>query len=1140
MTDEDAARQPAERLRGWKKHPVLRTAAAYVVGAWALVQVCEVILPAYNVPESVMPIIINTLIVLFPFVLLLARFTRISSLVAPDAELPEAALDEEPNEAEEILRLRGATLEFPVALSERRSITTMVCSVRGVRDGRDDPELLIGVLPSVEDEIQSIVNRYEGTRLSSGRNQIVVAFGYPITHEDDVRRATSTAQEIIGLLHAQDRDDDPGTLIVSQAGLHTDVVVIDDDAEDADPVRLLGDNTTIAEFLLAFAPDNGVAVSANSADLLKNYFSVEETSRFSHPRLGQDVPVFSLGAEHTGQIEQRAGEDDLVGRTLEHQMLLDHWQTVEDGESQYVLLVGEPGIGKSTLLNRAVHELVTTQSVELVTLNCESYSEGSSLRAIIIFFERQLFDNDYTLPHPERLEKLREFLRSIPVDIDEAMALLVKLLSIETDDPKLRVDESHSLVREKTLKLLVDLLHGMAQDRPLLLVIEDLQWADPSTTDLVERLLNESPERRIYGIFTSRPDFQTDWGRHSHLFSINLSRLPSRVAEDMIRRKLAGTRISDALLKRLVSESGGIPLYIEELVRGLSESGRSLETEDEDSLAIPASLQATLAARVDRLGASKPLLQLCSVIGHEFSYQLLKTVVQSDDEQLLRNVLADLVSEGVLYQKGAHPDVTYKFKHRLLMEAAYLSLILKTRQDLHGAIASAIETSFPDLCASFPVRLAQHFDRSGNAVKAVHYRIKAVQRAQTQFANNEAMVQLGRGMDALKDIPDPRQRDFAELALQNLKGSVLLASQGYTNEDAMLAFERAVELSDAVESSPELFRMVVGLWMYYLIKGDYAQAQTLSKRLMGLAEENGGPPELLQANYCTGYSFYYKGQLGEALQGFVNAIEFDEPDQDYTRQTPSHDDSRVHAYCLLAKTLWYTGDSKGSKTQMEHAVQLAIDTRQPYAQVWSLFQAAWLYHMQGDFAAMSAAVEKFVAIGQEKGISFFVPLGLFFQATQAEDADERLENMARCHEMTMMAGARAGSTYLKMMIASELLEQGKLAEAAGSLQEIRELVSTMDEHLWEGELLRLEALLTLAQDASAVDAAAQLLRDSIALNQQIDNKPFALRSALTLHECTGGSPESLALLNQVVTSFAVPDITNAYQQAEQLLSASSQ
>ena len=1141
MTDQDASTQPAERIKGLKKHPVLRIAATYLLGAWAFVQVCEVVLPAYDVPASAMQVIINTLIVLFPVVLLIARFTRISRFVLPDAELPVPAADEAPSEADEILRLRSAALEFPVALSERRSITTLACSVRGVRDGKDDPELLIGVLPSVEDEIQSIVDRYEGTRLPSGRNEIVVAFGYPIMHEDDVRRAARTALEIIGLLHAQDRDDDPGTLIVSQAGLHTDIVIIDNVSEDADPVNLLGDNTTIAEWLLAYAPDNGVAVSAESSGLLKSFFVVEEINRFSHPRLGQDVPVFGLGMEYTGQMQQFiGGGDELIGRTLEHQMLLDHWQTVVDGESQYVLLVGEPGIGKSTLLYRAVHELVTTHSPELVALSCESYNEGSALRTIISYFERRLFDNDYTMPHSERLEKLADFLRTIPVDFEEALPLLAKLLSIESDDPQLLVDESNRLVREKTLKLLVDLLHGMAQNQPLLLVIEDLQWADPSTTDLVERLLTESPERRIYGLFTSRPDFQTEWGRFSHLFSINLSRLPSRISEDMIRRKLGGRNISDALLKRIVKESGGIPLYVEELVRGLSESGSSLEAEDGDSLSIPATLQATLSARVDRLGASKPLLQLCSVIGHEFSYQLLKKVVKSDDEQLLRNVLADLVREGMLYQKGAYPDVTYKFKHRLLMDAAYLSLIKKTQQQLHGEIARAIETSFPDLCATFPVRLAQHFDRAGNAEKAVHYRIQAVQRAQRQFANDEAMLQLGRGFDALAGISDQRQRDFSELALQNLKGSVLLASQGYTNEDAMLAFERAVQLSDEAENSPELFRMLVGLWMYYLIKGDYAQAKVLSSRLMNLAEENGGPPEMLQANYCVGYSAFFKGHLSKALESFLRSIEFDEPGHDYTRQTPSHDDSRVHAHCLLALTLWYSGDALRARTELEYAIQLAIDTQQPYARVWSLLQAAWLYHMQGDVEAMLAAVTDVVAIGQEKGISFFVPLGLFFQATQDPDESERLSSMARFHEMTMMTGARSGSSYLKMMIATELLQQGKLAEAASSLQEIRELVTTIDEHLWEGELLRLEALLMLAQDKNTVEAATQLLQDSIALCQKINNKPFALRSALTLHECTDGSTESRVLLKEVVTSYPVPDITIEFKRAEQILASGLQ
>jgi class 3 adenylate cyclase/tetratricopeptide (TPR) repeat protein len=1140
---EEAAKDTEVRISDWKNSPVLRIGGAYLVVAWGFVQVCEFALDTYDVEPFVLQAITNTLIALFPVVLVLAKYTRISQLVLPDADVPlrspDVATD---NEADEILRLKSAALEFPVALSERRSITTIACSVRGVRDGRDDPELLIGVLPAVESEIHSIVDRYEGTRLASGRNEIVIAFGYPIMHEDDVRRAAKTALEIIALLHAQDRDDDPGTLIVSQAGLHTDVVIIDDAAEESDPVNLLGDNTTIAEWLQTFAPDNGVAVSKESAGLLKNFFNVDELSRFSHPRLGQDVPVFGLGLEYTAQMQQviAGGDDELVGRDLEYQMLLDHSQTVLDGESQYVLLFGEPGIGKSTLLYRTIRGLITTQSPQLVAINCESYNQGSALRPIISYFERRLFDNDYTMPHPQRLEKLQEFLHSLPVDTDEALPLLAKLLSIESDDPDLTVDESSRLVREKTLKLLVDLLHALAQSAPLLLVIEDLQWADPSTTDLIERLLTDSPESRIYGLFTSRPEFQTEWGRFSHVFAINLSRLPNRVTEDMIRRKLGDETISDTMLQRIIKESGGIPLYIDELIRGLRQSDNALDSDDPESLTIPASLQATLAARVDRLGASKSLLQLCSVIGHEFSYPLLRKVVKSDNEKLLRKVLAELVKESMLYQKGAYPEVTYKFKHRLLMDAAYLSLIKKTQQQLHGSIAATLEESFPDLCATFPVRLAQHFDRSGNAEKAVYYRIRAAQRAQQQFANNEALAQLERGFDALANIKEREQREFSELALQNLKGSVLLASQGYTNPDAMVAFERAVELSDSVENSPELFRMMVGLWMYYLIKGDNAQAKVLSARLLQLAEDSGGPPEMLQANYCTGYSVFFAGHLNEALRNFRHAIEFERPDEDYTRQTPSHDDSRVHAHCLLALTLWNVGDAVQAKTELDSALQLAVDIHQPYAQVWSLLQAAWLYHMRGEYPAMLDAAADVVSIGTEKGISFFVPLGLFFQATQHEDAGERLASMTTYHEMTMQTGARAGSTYLKTVIVAEMIRQESFEDAANWLQEIRDLIVETDERLWEGEVLRLEALLKLRRDENAVDAASQLLRDSVALCTRIGNRPFALRSALALHDCSDASAESLALLKEVVTSYAVPDMTSEFVRAEQILASAAE
>lgn len=314
------------------------------------------------------------------------------------------------------------------------------------------------------------------------------------------------------------------------------------------------------------------------------------------------------------------------------------------------------------------------------------------------------------------------------------------------------------------------------------------------------------------------------------------------------------------------------------------------------------------------------------------------------------------------------PEANFRFKHRLLMDAAYQSLLNRTQQELHGAIGKTLESSFPELCTALPVRLAQHFGRSGDAAKAVQYRIAAAQAAFQKFAVDESLTQIDRAFDSLPKIRVDSHRSSSELALQTLRGSILLSSQGYTNPGAIVAFERAVELSDKVQQTPALFRTLVGTWMYYLIKGDNAQSKVLSRRLLELAEKDGGLPEKFQANYCIGYSAHYTGELEESLEFFTLAREYDVPGEDYTRQTPSGDDSRVHLHLLRGQTLWFMGDA----TQALEEVALALDIAQaqPYGFVWGNYMAGWFYHMRGDDNLMSSGFGRVIKAGVERGIRF--------------------------------------------------------------------------------------------------------------------------------------------------------------------------
>ena len=1132
---------PARQISDWKKHPILKVAGAYCVGAWLIMQVAEVVLPSYDVPDSVMQLLINALVVLFPVVLLVARFTSVSKFISTDngdsGEQQLPLLDEPvavdlPADAAEA---DFSALDIPMQLAERRTVTTVVCSLTGLRAGRRDPEVLLGIIPAMEEQISALIDRYEGFRLASSRNQIIVAFGYPSIHEDDARRAAKVGQYILTLFGEQEASA-PGTSIFGRAGIHTDTIIVDDDDDDEDEIALLGDNIGVVEWLQAMAPQGGIAVSAESARLLTDVFDLAELSREDHPSLGSNVPVFSLGPELPRQWQQ-VTEDlgDFFGREHEHQLLLEHWRTVLDGESQFVLLEGEAGIGKTSLLYRTVREIVVSDSPQLIILNCESYFRNSPFRPIITYMENRIYGGNLSLPRLHRLDKLRTFIEDLPVDIDETLPLLASLLSLETEDSSLQLHESGQRFRERIIHCIVELLQALAQRQPILLVVEDLHWADPSTIELFDQLLSDVPDNRIFGLFSSRPDFSQRWHNLSHAFPLHLGKLPDRVADQLIRKKFGDRDIPEWLVAQLVRESGGIPFFLEELARSLMASEESLLTAAPESVNVPPSLQASLDARVDDLGQNKQLLQLCSVLGQEFHFELLREVVQTDNGPTLPRALASLVNEGFLHQKGVAPDAIYRFKHRLIMEAAYQSLLIKTRADLHGTIGQSIERSFPDLCETAPSRLAQHFELSGNAARALHYRILAARRAQKSFANDEALAHIAKGQELVSQLEEGSGRIEAELTLTNLQGMILLSSRGYTNPEVRAAFERAIELSEKVDNSPELFATIVGLWMYYLIKAEYAQAMEIAQRLLAMAQDSGDPPELLQANYCIGYSSYFQGAIEQSVEAFRVAISHDLVGHDYCQQSPIRDDSRVHAYFMLALALWLQGAPDEANKARDSAIQFAENGDQPYAKMWAHYQRTFLCHMRRDFEAMSEQAECMRRIAAQKGFFFFIPLAEFFLATRIEDPGERLKALQAHHEMIMAAGARSSATYMKTVIIEDMIDQGKLDEARAVMVETKELIDTRQEELFKSEYLRLEArLLSVTEAPEHADKVEDILTQSVRFSRDICNPPMALRSALALYEATGHSVESVSLLREVVGSYQTPDDTDEFLAARSI------
>ncbi|MFT4797581.1 MAG: class 3 adenylate cyclase/tetratricopeptide (TPR) repeat protein [Candidatus Azotimanducaceae bacterium] len=1115
-------------LSSWRQSSLFRVAAAYVFGSWVLLQLAEIVLPSYDVPNLVMQALIATLFLLFPVVILLEHFTNLSNIFLGTAKSPDAS-----ENTDEILSLQAASV-VPVTMVERRRITTLACSVRGVRNEKDDPELMVGVVAGIEAEIQEIVDRYEGLRLLSSQNEIVVAFGYPRLHEDDARRAVKASIELNQLVYAQDKDDDPTTFILGRIGLHTATVVIDDADGLADPLALLGDCKAVAEWLQAAAPENGAAACSETTDQIKASFNVDELAKLSHPRLGNKVPVYAIGSELDAQAQQlHKSGGELIGRDHELGMLMDRWQSVVEGDGQFVLLKGEPGIGKSTLMHHAVRKMVEQNSPLLLLANCESYFQATPLRPIVSLFEKMALGDDLSTSDPDRLEGLRNFLEPLVIDKNYALPILVSLLSIKTDDPALLLNDSGQKLREKTLTLLVNLLQVLSQDQPVLLVLEDIHWADPSTRDFINRLLVDCQSDRILCFFTARPEIES-WESASNLVTIEVQRLSGKMTDMLVQEYLGNVSIPEKLREQIVRDGAGVPFYVEELVRGLME--RPSSSGKAESLQLPTTLQAVLSARLDQLGSSKPLLQLCAVVGHEFSYQLLREIVRVDDDVLLNKVLADLVARGMLYQRGSIPEATFSFQHGLLMDAAYQSLTTKTRSELHGTIGDVIERSFPELCHNTPVRLAQHFTYAGLGEKAIGYRIVATRHAVQHFSTDEALTQISSGLEALVLVEDAEQKKFLEMTLHNLNGSVLLASRGYTSPEVRTSFETALALSNSVDHSPELFQMIVGLWMYYLIKGNYKQAEELGHRLLALAKEKGGGPELLQAYYCLGYSIYQTGAIGACIKYYEQAIALEKPGEDYARQTPSHDDTRVHLHCMYAHALWMAGYSEKALQEAEGAIQLAIDINQPYAEVWARYQISSFYHQRSDFTKMESTLSRALEIATEKGFNFFIPLCIYFRSSQIKNLNERVVSMVEHHEMTMQTGARSGSTHLKSLLVESLIDLGEHRRAGVRMDEIRELMEQNNENLWQSEFVRLETKLDLSLGKIDTALAEERLTDSVGLSLEMGNLPFALRSALALHTIASDKTAALENLKSVLDSYPTGDSTEEFRRAEQMVS----
>ena len=822
---------------------------------------------------------------------------------------------------------RAAPALPPPPDAERRQLTVMFCDLvdSTALSGQLDPEDLREVVRAYQATCTEVIQRFDGSIAQYLGDGLLVYFGYPQAHEDDAQRAVRAALGIIdamGTLNTRLEHDNSIRLAV-RLGIHTGLVVVGEMGGSGRQEQLaLGETPNVAARIQGLAAPDTVAISEATSRLIQGYFVCHELGPHTLRGLATPMQVYRVlgesGVQSRLEVASVRGLTPLVGRDSEVTLLLERWEHVKDGTGQVVVLSGEAGIGKSRLV-QALQDQVAREPHTRIECRCSPYHQHSALAPVIAHLERVLAWERDAVPH-EKLRKLEEALARHPWPLLEVLPLLAALLSLPLPAQYSPLTLPPERQKQKTLETLLAWLLAETEQQPVLFIVEDLHWVDPSTLEWLSLVVEQSPTARLYGLFTCRPEFAPPWPTRTHLTPLTLSRLPRPQAAQLVHGVTGGKSLPTEILTQIVVKTDGVPLFVEELTKTVLESGLLREVEDTyelagplPPLAIPATLQDSLMARLDRLAAVKAVAQLGAAIGRQFGYELLQTVSPMD-EATLQQGLRQLVEAELVYQRGVPPQATYLFKHALIQDAAYQSLLKSTRQQYHQRIAQVLPERFPETAETQPELLAHHYTEAGLGEEAVVYWQRAGRRALERSAHLEAISHLTKGLEVLKTLPDAPQRLQQELDLQTTLGPALMATRGNGAPEVGRAYARARELCQQVGETPELFPVLFGLWRFYYVGGELQAAREVVEQLLELAQRQRDPALLLEARRALGGTLHHLGEFAPARACLEQSIALYDPQQHRTHAFQYARDPGIdcHSYlCLDAVAAWLSRPGSG-------------------------------------------------------------------------------------------------------------------------------------------------------------------------------------------------------------------------------------
>jgi class 3 adenylate cyclase/predicted ATPase len=1039
--------------------------------------------------------------------------------------------------------------------AERRQLTVMFCDLLGSTNlaARLDPEDLREVVRSYQKTAAEVIEGFDGHIAQYLGDGLLVYFGYPKAHEDDAHRAVRAALGIVdamGTLNSRLKSEH-GVQLAVRLGIHTGPVVVGEMGAGGRHEQLaLGETPNIASRLEGFAEPNTVVISAMTRRLVEGAFVLEELGCQCLKGVPEPIaitrvlsPVVAKSDEEeaaTGVVTTLVGRDEEIG------LLLRRWEQSKEGFGQVVLINGEPGIGKSALAD-VIREQVAKEGYTRATYRCSPYHTNSALYPVTTHLQR-LWRWERDDSPAEKLAKMEQTLQTTSLPLKEVVPLFAALFSLPLPEeryPPLGLTPQQE--KQQTQDFLTAWLLEEAERQPMLVVHEDLHWADPSTIENISLLVEQVPTAPMLIVLIFRPQFVPPWPTRSHMTPITLNRLERPQVEAMITQLAGGKTLPAEVVQYSVARTDGVPLYVEELTKMLLESDLLREEADHyalsgslSSVAIPATLQDSLMARLDRLPMVREVAQLGAVLGREFAYEMLRALA-AVEESTLQERLKQLVGAELLYQRGRPPRARYMFKHALIQDAAYASLLKRTRQQYHQQIAQMLEAEFAETVEAEPELVAHHYTEAGLNEQAVGYWLQAGKRAAQRSANAEAINHLNRGIEVLMALPDTVERARQELELQTTLGPVLMAVKGFGASEVGKIYDRARELCQQVGETPKLFPVLHGLWRFYQIRAELQTARELAEQLFSLAQRAQDPALLLEGNRMMGQTMYWLGENASARTHLEHGIALYDPQQHRSHAFVYGQDPGVLCRAFRAWAIWVLGYPDQALRSIHEALTMAQELTHPFSQAFALNMATVNYQFRREVQAVRERAEELITLTTEQGFALWLAFGMILrgwaltvQGERAEGIDQMRQGLA-AHRAT---GAEVEKPYFFALMTEAYGKVGKPEEGMSVLVEALAIVDNTGGRYWEAELHRLKGELLLMQQRQSMDEAEECFQQALNIARRQQAKSFELRAAMSLSRLwqhQGKHKEAYRLLSEIYGWFTEGFDTVDLEEAKALL-----